>query len=64
VEVWSEELLKIMTHFGYLVIRPTMIQGKQVGSESEKMCVHWIQERRKGYKIWDPKSKKFILSRD
>jgi len=30
------------------------------------MCVHEFQERCevKGYKVWDPKDKKIILSRD
>ena len=36
----------------------------QVGSESKERYVRWIKKSIKGYKIWDPREKKFILSRD
>ena len=41
-----------------------LCQERQVGPKGEKKRVVGFKEGVKGYKIWDPKDRKFILSRD
>jgi len=54
-------LVKTITLFGYLVVRPITISRKP---ESEERCVLGFKKNVKGYKICDPKDKKISLNRD
>ena len=56
LKVWSEKVAQDYDRFRYLVLYMLSCQGRQVGTESEKMSVRWIQERRKrlqnmGFKV-------------
>jgi len=53
-----------MTHFDYLVVQPITYQGIKLGPRARKCVFVGFKKGVKGYKIWDPKDKKIILSRD
>jgi len=61
----QKKLLRIMIRYGYLGARPTiMFKEDKLDLRVRKCMFVEFKKSVKGYKIWDSKDKKFILSRD